>query len=251
MIFGRLFFNSLIINSCFSTIYIKCRLGFIYPDGSSIVNNMKEYIFEYTKGVGVLLLASFGTMGLSVLCLRYVLKDAPFVITGVSITCAVAFFLFNKFRIKRTGEAKLSETGFILELIQAKQIAFGDLRYYFNDGGKNGAVFTLGFLNGNKLKITANNNFCNDEMFSVFLADLILAIEKYNVDYNAHIIHLESVFARKKAVYVLILLTVLVIAGYCFTVMPVMIVPIAFTLPLIGGWLQYSLLRKRNKLVDF
>jgi uncharacterized membrane protein (Fun14 family) len=212
---------------------------------------MKEYVFEYTKGDLVLILVSFGVMGLSGLCLYYALKDYPGINTILCVVFGIVFFLLTKSRVKRIGKAQLSEKGLILELTPTHEIDFNDLRYYFDDSGKNGPVFTLGFLNGSKLKIVANNNFCDDKMLDVFLTDLMAAIEKYNADYNGYIIRLESQFARKKSGYILAVVTVLVIAGYCFTTMALMLIPIGFTMPTILGWLRYSSLKRQNKQVDF
>src|SRR4051812_48151715 len=128
---------------------------------------MKEYPFEYTKqGIAYLLFfLSFGIIALSIAVLGNLLKNLLLLNILLSIAFAIMFFLFNKYRIKRIGKAELSETEVILHLSEVKQIAFSELKYYYIYDGKNGLVFTLGFLDGAKLKIGANNNFCNIEPF--------------------------------------------------------------------------------------
>jgi hypothetical protein len=214
---------------------------------------MKEYDFEYTKqGIAYLLfLLSFGVVALCMVTLNTILKQYIWLDVIFSIIVGTAFFLFNKNRIKRNGKAKLSSTGLYLELSEATHIAFSDLKYYYIYNGKNGIVFTLGFLDGRKLKITANNNFCNIEPIETLLTDIQAAVEEYEVQSHLPIIHLESILARKKTPYILSVITFLIILGFIFTKMPVMIIPIAFTLPIIANWIQYFRLKSNNKLVDF
>jgi hypothetical protein len=214
---------------------------------------MKEYAIQYTKqGIAYLLFfLSFVIMTLSIAVLHIFFKDFTVLVIILSIVFAVAFFLINKHYIKRTGKAELLENEVILYLSESTQISFSKLKYYYIYNGKNGIVFTLGFLDGGKLKIGANNNFCDIEPLKNFLADLRSAIEKYKVQNEVNIIHLESILARKNAVYVLILVTMLVILGFILTKMPVMIISIGFTLPIIFNWINYFQLKQANKLVDF
>lgn len=221
---------------------------------------MKEYSFEYTKqGVAYLLFVlCFAIMGLEILLLKillpsYLLKNLGqfYLLVMPLIAIAVALFLLNKHRIKRTGIAKLSMSDLTMELNQLTHIAFADLKYYYTYDGKNGPAFTRGLINGTKFKIAANNNFCNDNLIRVFLTDFSSTIENYNAQNKANIIRLESVFARKRVPYILSVLTILIILGSCFTHMPVMILPISFSLSLLISWIRYFQLKSNNKLVDF
>ncbi|MFD2143926.1 hypothetical protein [Mucilaginibacter antarcticus] len=130
-------------------------------------------------------------------------------------------------------------------------VAFNKLKYYYIYNGKNGIVFTLGFLDGTKRKFAVNNNFCNIEPLEILLAQFRSAIDEYNVQKQVNIIHLESILARKNAAYVLIVVTILIILGFVLTSMPVIIIPIAFTLPILFNWFHYFQLKRNNKLVDF
>ncbi|MGN6639622.1 MAG: hypothetical protein ACTHJ8_11980 [Mucilaginibacter sp.] len=214
---------------------------------------MKEYPFEYTKqGTAYLLfLLSFGLIGLGAIILSNLFKKFLVVDIIASIVLGFVFFLFNKYRIKKTGKAELSENVVILQLSEVTHIAFSELKYYYIYDGKNGIVFTLGFLNGSKVKIGANNNFCDNEPLKIFLTDLQAAIDKYNIQNQANVIHLQSILARKNSVYVLIFITILIILGFVFTKMPVMSISIGFTLPIMINWIQYFQLKRNNKIVNF
>jgi hypothetical protein len=214
---------------------------------------MKEYTFEYTRQGFTYIL--FGiSVGILVGCI-VVFSVFHLLPVGVATILAfilpVVFFLLNKHRIKRTGVAKLSDKDLILILDETISISFSDLKYYYVYDGKNGVVFTLGFLDGSKLKMGANNNFCNVDQFNFFLKEFQLTIEKYKTENQTNIIHLESVFARRQTIYILSVLTFLVIGGFCFTTMPLMILPIGVSAGLLVGWIQYFQMRSQGKLVDF
>lgn len=216
---------------------------------------MKEYTFEYTRqGFTYTLFGlSFAFLILGAILGHRFLSDV--VPAGVAVTLllilSVGFFILNKRKVKRIGVAKLSATNLLLELNELKNISFSDLKYYYIYNGKNGAVFTLGFINGTKLKMSANDNFCNVEPFKDFLKEFQLVVEKYKAENHSNIIHLESIYAKRQTPYILGVLTVLVIAGFCFTTMPVMILPIGVSAGLFTGWIQYFQLRSQGKLVDF
>jgi hypothetical protein len=214
---------------------------------------MKEYIFEYTKQriAYLLFLLLFGIIALAAFILSSLFKNFLLLDIISSIILGVLFFLLNKKRIKRNGKAELTENEVVFELSDVKRVVFNQLKYYYIYDGKNGIIFTLGLLDGTKLKIGANNNFCNDELLKTFLTDLKSAIDTYNVQNQANIIHLESVLARKNSIYILTPITVLIILGFIFTKMPVMIISISFTLPIIINWIQYFKLKNNKKLVDF
>ena len=216
---------------------------------------MKEYTFEYTRqGFAYLLFGlSFAIIIFGIFLFGVLFKGilslgiALVIIIGLAITA----FLLNKHRIKRIGIAKLSSPDLKIELNDVFHISFSDLKYYYIYDGKNGVVFTLGFLNGTKFKIAANNNFCNDDLLKAFLTDFQLAIESYKTQNNLNIVHLETIFARKKTVYILGFITVLVILGFCFTRMPLMILPISASFSLLVGWIRYFQQKSKGKLVNF
>ncbi|WP_158827198.1 hypothetical protein [Mucilaginibacter lacusdianchii] len=215
---------------------------------------MREYSFEYTKqGADILLFLIFFVilgLGLWLLPLMFLNNQYSEVIPILLITFCVLFFFLNKGRVKRSGLAQLSDSYVELKLDKLKRIPFSDLRYYSLEKGKNGAVFIFGFIDKTKFKIGANNNFCNDDKFEAFLMDLQSTIELYKQANEVNITHLKSVFARKNIVYILSALSVAVVAGFCFTNMPVMILPIVMVLPLIFGWIQYFQFRQNNELTD-
>lgn len=216
---------------------------------------MKEYTFEYTRQSFAYLLfgLSFSIIVLGLFLFRVFLKDfmSPALAAITLIVLAVAFFLLNKHKIKRIGTAKLYADNLTIELNQITYINFNDLKYYYLYDGKNGLVFTLGFTDGTKFKIGANNNFCDTDLLSMFLTDFQSTIENYKTQNKINIIHLESIFARKQTLFILIILTILVILGFCFTHMPVMIFPIGVSMSLLVGWIRYFQLRIKDKLVDF
>lgn len=216
---------------------------------------MTEYTFEYTRqrDTYLLLLGSFSIIGIgSFLTAMFFSPNSRvlLIILFILIACSILFFQMNKTKVKRTGIARLSDTYMELQLDEFKSIQFRSLRYYYIYYGKNGPVFTLGFLDKSKLKIGANNNFCNDKLLMTFLNDFLLTIEEYKKAYGVNVIHLESIFARKNTVYVLVVLTVALILGFCFTTMPLMILPIGMSLPLLINWIQYFKLKGENKLTD-
>ncbi|MEZ2337759.1 hypothetical protein AB6735_19080 [Mucilaginibacter sp. RCC_168] len=216
---------------------------------------MKNYTFEYTRqGLAYLLFGlSFAIIVLGIFLFRILFKNSisPGIAVIVVIGLAVTFFFLNKYRIKRTGTATLSANDTTIELNQTIHISFSDLRYYYIYDGKNGIVFTLGFLDGTKFKIGANNNFCNVDLLKEFLSDFQSAVESYKVQNKINIVHLETIFARKQTLYVLSIITVLVILGFCFTRMPLMILPIGVSASVLVGWIQYFQQRSKGKLVDF
>jgi hypothetical protein len=216
---------------------------------------MKDYTFEYTKqGLTYLLFGlSFAIIVFGLFLFRTLFKDivSPGIAVIVLIGLAIAFFLLNKYRIKRIGTAKLSVNEMTIELNQIIRIPFSDLKYYYIYDGKNGIVFTLGFSDGRKFKIGANNNFCNDDLLKAFLSDLQPAIESYKAQNKINIVHLETIFARKQTLYILSVITVLVVIGFCFTHMPLMILPIGVSASVSVGWIRYFQQRSKDKLVDF
>jgi len=109
----------------------------------------------------------------------------------------------------------------------------------------------LGFKDETKFKLGANNNFCNEDYLKVFLDAFQSTIENYNEQNKAGIIHLETIFAKKQSLYILSILTILVILGFCFTKMPLLILPIGVSASLLVGWIRYFQQRSKNKLVDF
>jgi len=216
---------------------------------------MKQYNFEYTRqGFAYLLLGiSFAIIGLGLVLFPIFLKSyfSPGLAVIVIIGLAVAFFWVNKGKIKRLGSAKLSSDELIVELDKSTNISFTNVKYYYVYNGKNGIVFTLGFKDETKFKLGANNNFCNEDYLKVFLDAFQSTIENYNEQNKAGIIHLETIFAKKQSLYILSILTILVILGFCFTKMPLLILPIGVSASLLVGWIRYFQQRSKNKLVDF
>jgi len=216
---------------------------------------MKEYNFEYTKESSIYLLfgLSFIFIGLGLFLFRILLKNSvsPALAVIATIGISVVFFVLNKHRIKRLGSAKLDIDHLTIELNEITRVVFNDLKYYYVHDGKNLIALSLGFKDGTKFILGANNNFCNQDSFRALLADFQLNVEAYNIQNNAKIIQLESTFARKRSLYILSTLTALVIIGFYFTQMPLMILPIGVSFGLLGGWIRYFQLRSKNKLVDF
>jgi hypothetical protein len=216
---------------------------------------MKDYKFEYTRqGIAYLLFGlSFAIIVFGLFLFRILFKGivSPGIGVIVIIGLGIVFFLLNKYRIKRIGTAKLSMNELTIELNQTIRFPFSDLKYYYIYDGKNGIVFTLGFLDGKKIKIGANNNFCNDDLLKVFLSDFQSTIESYKAQNKINIVHLETIFARKQTIYILSIITILAIVGFCFTHMPLMILPIAVSVSVTAGWIRYFQQRSKDKLVDF
>lgn len=216
---------------------------------------MQDYTFEYTRQrVAYFLLGlSFAIIGLGLFLLKILFKDviSPGLSVITLIGLAIVFFLLNKQRIKRIAIAKLSKTDLTIEMNQTIHIAFSDLKYYYIYDGKKGTVFTLGFTDGTKFKIGANNRFCNNALLKTFLTDFQSTIESYKAQNKVNIVHLETIFARKQTPYILSTMTILVILGFCFTHMPLMIVPIGVSASLLVGWIKYFQQRNKDKLVDF
>jgi len=216
---------------------------------------MQDYTFEYTRqGFAYLLFAlSFAIIVFGVLLCSVLFKDilSLGIAIIVLIGSGVAFFLLNKHRIKRTGIAKLSINDLTIEQDQVTNVPFSDLKYYYIYDGKNGIAFTLGFLDGTKFKVEANKSFCNDKLLKGLLSDFQLAIDSYNAQNKLNIIHLETIFARKRTLYVLSIITVLVILGFCFMHMPLMLLPIGVSMSVLLAWIRYFQQRSKNQLVDF
>lgn len=214
---------------------------------------MKDYDFEYTSQsiTYTLFFASFAIIAIAAIALSRLISNYILFDVISSIVLGIIFFLLNKHRIKKAGKAHLSDKEIILSLSDTKSFYFNNLKYYYVYDGKNGIVFTLGLLDGTKFKIVANNNFCDIEPLTSFLTAVKVAIDGYNTQNQAGINHLESILARKNAVYVLFGLTILIIAGFIFMKMPLMCIPIGFVLPVIINWIQYFRLKTANKLVDF
>lgn len=216
---------------------------------------MQDYTFEYTRqGFAYFLFGiSFAIVVFGASLCGVLFKDiVPLGIAViVLIGSAVTFFLLNKHRIKRTGVAKLSINDLTIEQDQVTNIPFSDLKYYYIYDGKNGIAFTLGFLDGTKFKIEANKSFCNDKLLKGLLSDFQLTIDSYNAQHRVNIIHLETIFARKRTLYVLSIITVLVIIGFCFMRMPLMLLPIGVSMSVLLGWIRYFQQRSKDNLVDF
>lgn len=216
---------------------------------------MKQYNFEYTRqGFAYLLFGiSFAIVALGLAVFRIFLKNylSPGLAVVIILGIAVTFFLMNRNNIKRLGSANLGLNDLTIELSQVTNISFANLKYYYIYDGKNGIVFTLGLRDGTKFKLGANNNFCNEDLLRTFLKDFQSNVENYNEQNKAGIVHLETIFAKKQSLYVLSILTILVILGFCFTRMPLMILPIGVSASVLVGWIRYFQQRSKNKLVDF
>lgn len=215
---------------------------------------MKQYTFEYTRQQDAYLLlgASFAIIVLGMMALKALSIDSAVanLVIVVLFALAIAFFMLNKYRIKRKGSAHLSGDRLLLELAKMTTTNFNELHYYYFYEGKNGIAFTLGFKDRHKLKLTATNNFCNIESIKALLTDVQAEIERYNTQHQAGIIHLESIYARRNAVYVLSALTLLVIAGISVTHMPLLILPISMSISLLVAWIRYFQLRGKGQLTD-
>lgn len=216
---------------------------------------MNQYNFEYTRqGFTYFLFGtSFAIIGLGIFFFRMFFKSylSPGLAVIAIIGFAIGFFFINKHKIKRLSVAKLSLNDLTIEWNPPIHVSFAELKYYYIYISKNIVVFTLGLKDGTKFKLEANSNFCNEDLLKTFLADFQLNVKNYNEQNSAGIIHLETIFARKQTVYILSLLTICVILGFCFTKMPLMILPIALSVSLLAGWIRYFQQRNKNKLVDF
>jgi hypothetical protein len=139
---------------------------------------MKKYDFEYTKlietiffMIGIcafvcLLIYIFIALKFSLFWLYFV---AP--ISGIGL-----FFLLRKIVIQN-GEAEISDENVVLKLTNCDYtLDFKDLTFYKKTNYKNGPVL---FLKNNtiKLRIEANNNFCDSNDFENFASALIRTIE--------------------------------------------------------------------------
>lgn len=139
---------------------------------------MKKFDFEYTKlietiffMIGIcafvcLLIYLFIALKFSLFWLYFV---AP--ISGIGL-----FFLLRKIVI-RNGEAEISDEHVILKLSNRDyKLDFEDLIYYKKDNYKNGPVLYLK-NNALKLRLEANNNFCDSTDFDNFANALLRTIE--------------------------------------------------------------------------
>jgi len=116
---------------------------------------LKSYTFEYTRqGFTYLLFGvSVAILGLGLWLFRTLFGNTlpAGLVVVLIIGSSVAFFLLNKHRIRKTGTATISVDELTIALNQTVHVPFNGLKYYYIYFGKNGTVFTLGFLDGKKI----------------------------------------------------------------------------------------------------
>ena len=216
---------------------------------------MKEYQFEYTNQNFTTLLTFiciflFG--GLVLGCVSILdEKWIPAVFAFGILMSFLIFWLFRK-KLKKQGVASLTDDSIEFLLGDRKQLLHFENFASYKIKNLDSTILTINFKGDLRLKLFASNYFCKTKQFEILCNDLRSQIENYNLENHANIIRIKSFYEKKAAPYVLILLTVLLVAfiicarlfsGFFPVFLPAMIV---FT-PM--AWINYFREQRKMKAI--
>jgi len=177
----------------------------------------KKLSFEYTRPLVVFLLvfASIGIIIAVTLLLNSFLEDTlPKLL--ISMTAAIAFFLSFRKRVKAQGSAHFQKDMIILKLrgksyeFNASQVLDYKRDYY------NGIVFTLSLKTGERIRMVANDNFCDTSEFEIFIEEFEDYVSHLSLEEGVSIERKPSFLERKWVLGALVLFTMAVMGALIY-----------------------------------
>jgi hypothetical protein len=175
---------------------------------------MKVYDFEYTdeKILFILLGICLVVFVALLFCMPYLVPVLGKIPNGLLVIgVPVAIFWFNRKKIKKAGSAFLAEDSLSISLEKgSEEILFSDLKSYKIEH-HNGTTLNLKYNTANKMKLTANSNFCNSAAFEAFCDDLEKVVSQYSKLSHTPIVRSPSIFEQKWFLVFLVTVTAIIV----------------------------------------
>ncbi len=133
----------------------------------------------------------------------------------------ILIYLLNKRKLTKIGEATIDEDSVIFKLDdETKTVVFNDFLWYKVLNYDGSTILKLVTKSKEKLKITANDNFCDAFAFERFCDELQNCLESYKgLHPDSSIIRKKTIYERKWTLPMLIFMTlsVLFVLYYGYT----------------------------------
>ncbi len=208
---------------------------------------MREFNFEYSdrRLTIKLLLYSYAIFLVVLAFLIYQhLMMAALISFFFLVLAPLLIILFFKKQIKANGTACINENSVELKLRNINEtIQFGDIKSYMVQVYQ-GFMIRLRLNNGRKVRIDANENFCNPQQFSLFCDSLEQSLDKLQVARE------KSFFEKKGTYYFLVVMTVLIVVGVIVAFIFGKRQPSSFFISafaIVTLWASYYTTKLRNK----
>lgn len=183
---------------------------------------MTEFQFEYSRQniiVRVLIIAL--TAFIILFVSTFFISQYIGIWTSILLTIGVPIliFYFNKKRIKANGQAILASDKVTFELFDNnitydfKDIKSYKIQYY------RGVALSLKLNDRKKIRLLANDNFCDPEQFSAFCSVFEKTIDKYKSENESSSVRKPSIFEKQWYFVLLIILTMAAIGGLIYALM--------------------------------
>lgn len=216
---------------------------------------MKEYKFEYTPQIAMLKL-----VGICFLVFFAFLFSAHYlgkylgVWTIIILAIGIPILIFKLFKSKcvKFGIAQINQDVLELNLNGAIQtINFNEISSYKVEEPHNGVVLKLHFMNGEKLKIGVNDNYCSSAGLGKFSNDLAEILERFKISNHSPLVREKSLYERKFYLVFIILITLAFATAFVYSIKigaNKALLQIFFGAPmLIFIWTQFFVIRRKYK----
>ncbi len=184
---------------------------------------MRAYNFEYTNrflSIALLLLGLFVAWPLFVFVLVkfFVVYTGPWPFIIITVLFPFAVFWLVKKKCFKQGSASISADSFDLRLHNLNEtIRFDEIESYMVQIFK-GTLLKLKLKDGRKIRIQANDNFCNPKQFDVFCTELEATIEQFKSTTKTEVVRQKSFFDKKGTYYFLVVFSIAVACLIVFAV---------------------------------
>lgn len=180
---------------------------------------MTEFQFEYSRQNIIVRVLIFALTAFLVLFIStFLISKYIGIWTSIILTIGVPIlvFYFNKKRIKANEQAILASDRVTFELVDKKIIYdFKDIKSY-KIQHDHGVALSLRLKDRTKLRLLANDNFCNPELFSKFCKVFERTIDTYKSNNELSYIREKSIFEKQWYFVLLIFLTIAAIVGLIY-----------------------------------
>ena len=180
---------------------------------------MTEFQFEYSRQniivrVLIVALTAFIILFISTLFISEYIGIWTSIILTIGVP--ILIFYFNKKRIKANGQAILASDKVTFDLVDNKIVYdFKDIKSY-KIQYYHGVALSLRLKDRTKLRLLANVNFCNPELFSKFCTVFEKTIDIYKSNNESSSVREKSIFEKQWYFVLLILLTAAAIVGLIY-----------------------------------
>ncbi len=216
---------------------------------------MKEYKFEYTPQIAMLkLIGICFLVFFAFLFSGHYLKDFIGIWTVLIMTIGIPILIFKLFKSScvRFGTAQINQDFLELNLNgQIQTISFSEISSYKVEEPHNGVVLKLHFMNGEKLKIGVNDNYCSSAGLDKFSNDLSEILEGFKITNHSPLVREKSLYESNFYLAFVILITLTFITVFIYSIKTGAnraLLQICFGTPmLIFIWTQFFVIRRKYK----